>query len=376
MKHLSRSTLVFVALALAANPATAEVVCDGTYEWFNGKDTINAIPGEAPENGARAAALYNANSGAWLGQFMGKPKSEGLHEVKVSQCGRQFTLSQGSKTMLFLQSIMDDTLYVAQDIGTNEAELTLRVVDHKIMVGSVKGKSHGFAFNIPVAMDPRDIKMPDLKGCSEKKTSKPDKPADDRLTVDPALRSEVIGIIADELGVPRDQTGRYISALRSVAKTRQSDEGITEIMPGEPGCPIELTGVKTCKVFPPDTTTVVEVNLLLDEDGRLLPVTTEGSATRRVRVDNPGATTTDFCAPDAPETKLPEAERRLRFKFFAIDEDGINDVQAGLFDADTDIFKKAHYAEGKYKGHRGRSEAAGEAYRAIGSPVTGRHNLP
>ena len=220
-----------------------------------------------------------------------------------------------------------------------------------------------------------DGHVPDFGDCNTSAAA--DEPTyDDRLTVDPVLRSEVIGIVADELGVPRDQTGRYISALRSVAKTRQSDEGVTEILPGEPGCPIELTGVKTCRVFPPDTTTVVEVNLLLDEDGRLLPVTTEGSATRRVRVDNSGATTTDFCAPDAPETKLPQAERRLRFKFFAIDEDGINDVQAGLFDANTDIFKKAHYAEGKYQGHRGRSEAAGEAYRAIGSPVTGRHNLP
>ncbi|SIR37035.1 hypothetical protein [Paracoccus thiocyanatus] len=371
MINSTRISLTLAFVAMLPQAALANIVCEGTYEFFNGKDTVNAIPGEAPENGALAARLYNAQRGAWLGQFMGKPKSEGLHEVKVSQCGRQFTLSQGSKTMLFLQSIMDDTLYVAQDIGTNEAELTLRVVDHKIMVGSVKGKSHGFAFNIPVAMDPRDVSMPDMKRCNDDTAATPDTPAGDRLTVDPALRSEVIGIVADELGVPRDQSERYISALRSVAKTRQSDEGVSEILPGEPGCPIELTGVKTCRVFPPDTTTVVEVNLLLDGDGRLLPVTTDGSDTGRIRVDDPGVA--DLCA---PESTLPPAEQRLRFKFFAIEEDGINDVQAGLLDARTDHFKKAHYAKGKSQGRQGRADAADEAYRAIGSPVTGRHKSP
>ena len=364
-----------ISLALATSlalmqTAGANVVCEGTYELFNGKDTLNAIPGEAPENGALAARLYNANRGAWLGQFMGKPKSEGLHEVEVSQCGRQFVLSQGSRKMLFLQSVMDDTLYVAQDIGTNEAELTLRVVDHRIMVGSIKGKSHGFTFNIPAAMEPRDVSMPDMKGCSDDPTPRQNKSRGDRLTVDPALRSEVIGIVADELGVPNDEAGHYISAARTVAKTQATREGVTEIMPGEPGCPIELTGVKTCRVYPSDVRTIVETNVLLDKDGRLLPITTEGTASKRLRVDDPGLA--DLCAPKAT---LPPADKRLRFKFFAIEEDGINDVQTVLADAITNHAEKAHYAEGKYKGRQGRSEAADEAYQAIGSPVTGLHQV-
>lgn len=371
MKPLSRSALAFVALALAEYPATAEVVCEGTYEWFNGKDTLNAIPGEAPENGALAAELYRARRGAWLGQFMGKPKSEGLHEVKVSQCGRQFTLSQGSKTMLFLQSIMDDTLYVAQDIGTSEAELTLRVVDHKIMVGSVKGKSHGFAFNIPVAMDPRDVSIPDMKGCSDVKAAKPDTPSGDHLTVDPALRSEVIAIVADELGVPRDQASRYIASERTVARTRSSQKRPALLVPGEDDCPAEFKGLRNCVRYPPDTTTIVETNVLLDAEGKLLPVTTEGLSTKRLRVDDPGARN-----PCANAATYPPADKRLRFKFFTIEEDGINDVQAVLADARTNYAKKAYYADGKHKGARGRAVGADEAYQGIGAPVTGRHDLP
>lgn len=368
MKEHCLTALAFTVASTLALPASATVVCEGTYEFFNGQDTVTALPGEAPPNGTKAAALYNANRGAWLGQFMGKPKSEGLHEVKVSQCGRQFVLTQGSKQMLFLQSIMDETLYVAQDIGTDEAELTLRVVDHKIMVGSVSGKSHGFAFNMPVSLDPRDVSMPDMKGCYDNLTPR-DTPMEDRLTVDPTLRGEAIDIVAAKLGIPLAEAGRYISAAKTVAKTRQSDEGVTEILPGEPGCPVELTGVKSCRVYPPETTTIVETNVLLDKDGRLLPVKPHTPEAPRVEVDDP--TASDICA---PSRTYPAAEQRLRFKFFAIDDVGINDVQATLVDANTDIAQKAHYATGMQEGRRGVSEGVDEAYEAIGAPVTGRHN--
>lgn len=367
MTALPRTALALAIVAISTTPAWANVVCEGTYEFFNGKSTLKAVPGEAPPNGARGAELYNKYGGDWLGQFMGKPKSEGLHEVKVSQCGRQFTLTQGSKEMLFLQSVMDDTLYVAQDIGTNAGELTLRVVDHKIMVGKVEGESHGFAFNIPVAMDPIDISMPDMEGCSDDSDAH-EKAGDDRLIVDPALRHEAIEIVATRLGIPPNKAERYVSARRSVAKTRQSDEEVVELQPGEPGCPLELTGVKTCRVFPPDTTTIVETNVLLDKDGRLLPIRVPTSFLEPIKVDDPAAD--DLCAPEA---KYPAAEKRLRFKFFAIEEDGINDVQAAIANVSDNKLTKAHYAEGKHKGHGGRSDAAERAYYGVGAPVTGMH---
>ncbi|NUH66348.1 hypothetical protein HTT03_13745 [Sulfitobacter sp. S0837] len=362
----------FLALAIgapAAIAAEANVICEGTYEFFNGKDTVIALPGHAPPNGAKAAELYNAYRGEWLGHFIGKPKSEGIHEVKVSQCGRQFILSQGAKQMLFLQSIMDDTLYVAQDIGTNDAELTLRVVDHKIMVGEVAGVSHGFAFNIPVALDPRDVTQPDMTGCADEPAA--EERDLDRLTIDPDLRNEAIDIVATELGIPAGQASHYISAARTVAKTRQSDRGVTVVQPGEPGCPIELTGVKTCRIYPPDTSTIVETNVLLDDEGRLLPVKPHSPERSRVEVDDPLAA--DICA---PVKKYPPASTRLRFKFLAIEEDGINDVQTMLVDANTDRVQKAHYAEGTHRGKAGRAEAAKKAYEAVGSPVSGQHELP
>ncbi len=132
--NFSRISLTLGLAVMTSQSAMANIVCEGTYEFFSGKSTVQAIPGEAPANGARAAELYNSRAG-WVGQIIRAPQSEGLHEVEVSQCGRQFVLTQGPKTMLFLQSIMDETLYVAQDIGTTEVELTLRVVDHKILAG-------------------------------------------------------------------------------------------------------------------------------------------------------------------------------------------------------------------------------------------------
>lgn len=367
MMALSRGVLALAVAAISTQPAVATVVCEGTYEFFSGKSMVKALPGEAPENGARVAEMYNNREG-WVGQVIRKPQSEGLHKVEVSQCGRQFVLTQGAKKMLFLQSVMDESIYVAQDIGTTEVELTLQVVNHKIMVGTIAGKSHGFAIDYPVAMDPRDVSMPDMEGCTNVAAPREEKPDDDRLTVDPALRSEVINIVADNLGVPREKAERYISAAMTVAKTRSSNDDPTVIAPGEGDCPEEFAGVRECLKFSSGTVTIVETNVLLDKDGRLLPVTTTGSSTNRIRVDDPSAG--DLCTQG---TTLPPAESRLRFKFFVIEEGGINDVQAVLADAGSDIAKSAHYADGTYKGLRGRAEAADEAYQGVGAPVTGLH---
>ncbi|AML51705.1 hypothetical protein [Falsihalocynthiibacter arcticus] len=366
MIDFTRISLTLAFAAMSPQLALANIVCAGTYEFFSGKNTVQAIPGEAPENGARAAELYNSRAG-WVGQLIPKPQSEGLHEVEVSQCGRQFVLTQGSKTMLFLQSIMDETLYVAQDIGTAEVDLTLRVVDHKIMVGTIAGKSHGFEINYPVAMDPRDVSMPAMRGCAEA-TVQEEQVDEDRLIIDPALRLEAINIVADQLGVPRDRAETYIYAQRTVAKTESRNDEPIILSPGEGDCPLVFAGIRDCVRYPSDTTTIVETNVLLDEGGRLLPVTTDGSATNRIRVDDPGLA--DICA---PEESLPPASQRLRMTFFAIDEDGINDVQASLVDADTDIATDAHYANGYNAGRQQRVQGADEAYQGVGAPVTGMH---
>lgn len=160
MAMLPRRSPAFTRFTLLPQAAADGLVCEGTCAFSNGIETLDAMFGEAPENSALATDRCTPNSGAWPGQFMGKPRCEGVNEVEISQCGRQFVLATGSKRMPFLQSMMDNTLSGAQNIATNEAELTLRVVDYKGMFDKVEGRSQGFAFNSPVAMGPRKDSMP------------------------------------------------------------------------------------------------------------------------------------------------------------------------------------------------------------------------
>jgi len=158
--------LNLVALVVLATPAYAQAPpCDGTYEYFSGKNFVEALPGNTLPKAKRVEQAYNNREG-WVGQVIRKPQSEGLFNVEVGQCGRQFVISQGGKQMLFLQSGTDEALYIAQDIGTEEATKTMRVVGHKVMIGKIEGDSHGFKYTFPVAMEPRDISMPDMEGCA------------------------------------------------------------------------------------------------------------------------------------------------------------------------------------------------------------------
>lgn len=333
----------FLALAAALSvslSALAVPICEGEY---------NAAIGSAIPPAVEAVTGVPA------------PVSHQQVSVEVKDCGRTLIIHGDSSVPL-----TRDEINPAHYFGTFQgAPVTYDVWSHDRLTGQVviPGANAGVIYDMTLIGG----HAPDFEECDTPVPAGKDTDAD-RLTIDPELRREAIEIVADQLGVPHDKAERYISAQRSVAKTRQSDEGVTEILPGEPGCPIELTGVKTCPVFPPDTTTIVETNVLLDEDGRLLPVTTEGSASNRLRVDDPSAA--DFCAPEAT---YPPADKRIKIKFLAIEEDSINDVQALLVDADTNYAKKAHYATGKHTGSRGRIDAADEAYQAIGAPVTGWH---
>ncbi|AVX04906.1 hypothetical protein MXMO3_02393 [Maritalea myrionectae] len=164
----------FLALSIFANPAFAQAPpCDGTYELFSGKITTDVMPGNTLPDADRIARAFNNREGL-AGQVIRKPQSEGLHEVKVSQCGRQFVLSQNGQNMLFRQSATDETLYVAQDIGTQKAELTFRVYGHASMIGRMAGEVQGFSFDYPAAMEPRSLAMPDMEGCQGENLSDSD----------------------------------------------------------------------------------------------------------------------------------------------------------------------------------------------------------
>jgi hypothetical protein len=353
---IGRISLAIAASSLVSQAALAAPVCQGEYFLAAGV--------------ARPAV-----SGKLSG--VPDPNVTGSVDAKVKECGRVLELTirgQGGATYTVIRN-QDDPAHYS---GTWDGDAIIKtelvhVVDAPVHFDVLAPDHITGQFFAPGSPESATWEMtlvnghtPDFENCDAPEAT--DEMADeDRLTIDPELRREAINIVADQLGVPREDAGRYISAARTVAKTQSRNDDPAVIQPGEGNCPIEFEGFRTCLEFPSDVTTIVETNVLLDKEGRLLPVTMEGSSTGRVRVDGPERR--DICSQD--KTPTPTADKRLRFKFFAIEEDGINDVQTMLVDAETDHAKAAHYAKGKHKGQRGRIDAASEAYEAIGAPVTG-----
>lgn len=356
-------TLTFsLTILMAGGPAHAQVPpCEGTYEVFFGKSTAAVAPGNTTPDAGRIAQAYNNREG-WVGQVVRKPQSEGMHEITVGDCGRQFVVTQGANRMLFLQSTADETVYIAQDIGDVPGEMTVRVVDHKIMAGQFAGQSHGYKFNFPIAMEPHAVTMPNMEGCSDEEKE----PEGDRFPVDPELRSEVLEIIADEIGLPRDLAPGYMSARRSVLQSEADANRATRLVPGEQGCTEEIDETTGCFDYGPEARRVVEAKMILDAQGRLLPVTmrTDGS----VHVDDPAVA--DFCT---DEETLPSATHRLTITLWSPEGGGMNDAQAILADYDTGIHEASHLAEGRGAGRQVRVEAIEAAYEGIDAPVRGRH---
>lgn len=352
------------ALAVLAGPAGAQAPpCNGTYEYFGGKSFTEVEPGNTLPKAGRVAQAYNNREG-WVGQVIRKPQSEGMVEVEVSQCGRQFVLSQGGKRMLFLQGALDDTLYVAQDIGTDEAELTMRVVDHKAMVGKIEGSTHGFKFTFPVAMEPQAISMPDMTGCDDDEGQADPARDDNRQTVDPELRSEVRDIIADRIDLPRDLASRYISVPETVAQSAADAARKTRLVPGEQGCTEALDQTLGCFDYGPETGRPVAATMILDARGQLLPLTRRADGS--VVVDDPAAA--DYCT---RESTYPAPEHRLSIKLWSPEGAGSNSVQATLSNYDARITEISHFADGEGAGREVRVDAVKTAYEGIGAPVTG-----
>jgi len=339
-RRLRQSALALVVAAVTPHGAFANGLCAGDY--------LASINGVSPPIQGKVTGVPN-------------PQRQQPVRVEVQDCARMLVI-HGDSPLALRQVANDPTQYIGTQPGMT---VVFDIWSQDRLTGQVL--MPGVDGSVIYELNLVEGYSPDFEGCD---ISRPDDEMgeEDRLIVDPALRSEAIDIIATRLGIPAEAAERYISAAKTVAKTRQSDEGVTEILPGEPGCPVELTGVKTCRIHPSDTTTIVEANVLLDKDGLLLPATTDGSVSNRVRVDDPGLR--DICAPEAT---LPPADSRLRFIFITAEEKNINDVQAVLVDAENSHAKKAHYAEGHAAGHKGRTEAAIESYEAIGSPVKGIH---
>lgn len=337
-----RAFLMLAVAMTAPQAAMAINVCEGEYTMDIG-DATPAISG--PVSGVP------------------NPLNTDKVVITMEDCGRTLLFDDGEIT------VTREDINSMHFSGTHQGgPISYDALSHDHVTGQlvITGTGSGVIFEMKLI----EGRAPSFEGCDDP-DAKDEIDDEDRLTVDPELRKEAIEIVAARLGIPPNQAESYIYAERSVAKTRQADRGITEILPGEPGCPIELEGVRTCRVHPPETTSTIRTNVLLDEDGKLLPIKTKTADAERLQVDDPGRA--DYCTPEAT---YPEADKRLQFRFFAIDEDGINDVQGNLIDAESDRIEKSHYVDGLYGGYRGRSQGADEVYYAVGSPVTGLHRLP
>lgn len=252
---MKRVPVLALALAFIGSPVFAQAPpCDGSYELFMGKSTAEAQPGNPLPNAGRVAQGYNNREG-WAGVVIPKPHSEGLHEVKVSQCGRQFVLSKGGKRMVFLQSVADETVYVAQDIGTAKATMTVRVVGHRLMAGLVAGASHGFEFNLPMAMEPREISMPNMEGCA-RDTPPEEKETDATRTTGEKGLSEALAL-QGKAPAPGHALSDYVQASKEDDGRQNTwlNLGLTgRILPAEPSKPsLEdiCTGDGTLLLDPP-----------------------------------------------------------------------------------------------------------------------------
>ncbi|WP_076535608.1 hypothetical protein [Roseovarius nanhaiticus] len=243
--------------------------CEGTYEYFSGKSFANVAPGNALPDAGRIAQAYNNREG-WVGQIIRKPQSEGLFEVEVNQCGREFVISQGGKSMVFLQSATNGTTYVAQNIDIEGGELTMRVLGHKNFVGKIEGVTHGFKYTFPVAMEPRDTSMPDLEGCHDDAVASSDTFAHEKTATRGFLaargmtpRAEfapgdyfrVLETDRDLAGASRDGSTRHIRFRMGRNNAILPEIGMREICLAEPGKldpPRRLLSFKIFRVEKPD----------------------------------------------------------------------------------------------------------------------------
>jgi hypothetical protein len=336
---LGRIALAIAASSFVSQAALAAPVCEGEY--------MTAVNGTKSPVQGKVTGVTN-------------PYRTQSVDVEVKDCGRTIVI-HGDGAMSLKESVNAPGHYVGTAPGMTavfDAWGPTRLTGQVLMPGS-RG-------SVIYEMTLVNGHKPDMENCGT-----PDATAEmddeDWIPIDPELRREAINIVADELGVPRDKADKYISAPRKAEKTRSWNDEPTVILPGEGDCPIEFKGVRNCLEFPPEVTTTVVTNVLMDEEGRLLPVKTDILSPGGVRVDGPEPA--DICSQE--ETPTIVADRRLRFKFHAGEEDGFNDVQTMLYDAETGKAEVSHYADGEYGGKRGRIEAANEAYEGVGAPVTG-----
>lgn len=262
-------------------------------------------------------------------------RNEGVASVEVFECGRRIRVTQGQPLDLVRTSL--DPVTYEGELSMGGVHRTFRFVmdDPQTMIGEVVAQDPRLRVNRPTRITFLGGVQPEDIGCAEDT---------DRDVVDAELRDEVIEIIAETLGIPRQEAPRYMSSLTTAVRDRMSD--------ADDGTPSRR----------------VEANLLLDEAGRLLPVTTDGSRAGGIRVDQPG---TAVCS--VTEDTLPAAYRRLQFILISPEMAGLNQVHAKLVEPGTARVVRSSLQDVHAAGRSARETGIETAYEGIGEPVTGRH---
>lgn len=162
------------------------------------------------------------------------------------------------------------------------------------------------------------------------------------VQIDPALREETVGLVADTLGLPKATAGDYLHAPRDLPRTRQSDTPAGS------------------------HARHAEVYALLDDDGHVLPLS--------IVEDNDAPATTegfDPCAPLPPMPRAMQVAHYLKVSVLSPEQAGLNLVQANLIDIRTNRIERSAIGRVDGSGPASRAEAMTQAWNELG-PVVAR----
>lgn len=160
---------------------------------------------------------------------------------------------------------------------------------------------------------------------------------DTSLQIDTALREEVVGLVADTIGLPKATAGDYLHAPRTLPGTRQSDTPAGS------------------------DARHAEVYAFLDDDGHVLPLS--------ILEDTDAQTTTDAfdpCAPLSPMPRGTQAARNLKVSVLSPEQAELTLVQVNLIDIRTNRIERSAIGRVNGSGPASRAEAMAQAWEKLG----------
>jgi hypothetical protein len=158
--------------------------------------------------------------------------------------------------------------------------------------------------------------------------------------IDPALREEVVGLVADTIGLPKAMAGDYLHAPRTLPGTG----------PGDTPAGADARHA--------------EVYALLDDDGHVLPLSVLEDTDAETRTD-----VFDPCAPLSPVPRGTQAARHLKVSVLSPEQAELTLVQVDLFDIRTNLIERSVIGRANGSGPASRAAAMAQAWEELGPVV-------